>query len=350
MNNLVETILEKHKPIIYFHKDEQYFPCDADFFIQNSHLLRDNKIIDKNLNQTKLYNLSHNDTFKNFDKTFIQPFNEIVIYGFRYNYEDSPLYYYLRETEDKLYIYFFLFFAYNGTYNILNLMNIGHHYNDVEHFTYEINKNNGKLERIFFSAHGKSEGIWKSYNELELEEGPPSQFLSPVRRMSPKGSVDKENKTRPIIYCAKFGHGFYPKNGCIVRMFGFGNDLTNKGFKFSNYNYIKILKQNDNIFNPELYGWFYSNIKFGVDGTSQIYKRDYLLNEDKGSKFQTFIPEYIFDITPNIVILILILILLKLLENYLNIQNRTKKTLFVIFIFSIFIFILKYLKEVLSKI
>jgi hypothetical protein len=329
MNNLVETILEKHKPVIYFHKDENYFPCNADFFIQNSHLLKNNKIIDENMNQTKLYNISHNDKFQNFDNTFIQPFNESVIYGFRYNYEDSPLYYYLRETEDKLYIYFFLFFGYNGTYNILNLMNIGHHYNDVEHFTYEINKNNGSLERIFFSAHGKSEGIWKYYKDLEF---------------------DKENKTRPIIYCAKFGHGFYPRNGCIVRMFGFGNDLTNKGFKFSNYNYIKILKQNDNNFNPELYGWFYSNVKFGVDGTTQIYKRNYLLDEDKGSNFQTFIPEYIFDITPNIVILILILILLKLLEIYFNIKDRTKKTLFIIFVFSIFIFILKYLKEVLSKI
>jgi hypothetical protein len=329
MNNLVETILEKHKPVIYFHKDENYFPCNADFFIQNSHLIKNNKIIDENMNQTKLYNISHNDKFQNFDNTFIQPFNESVIYGFRYNYEDSPLYYYLRETEDKLYIYFFLFFGYNGTYNILNLMNVGHHYNDVEHFTYEINKNNGSLERIFFSAHGKSEGIWKYYKDLEF---------------------DKENKTRPIIYCAKFGHGFYPRNGCIVRMFGFGNDLTNKGFKFSNYNYIKILKQNDNNFNPELYGWFYSNVKFGVDGTTQIYKRNYLLDEDKGSNFQTFIPEYIFDITPNIVILILILILLKLLEIYFNIKDRTKKTLFIIFVFSIFIFILKYLKEVLSKI
>jgi hypothetical protein len=334
--SLIETILEKHKPVIYFHKDENYFPCDADYFIKNSHLIKNNKIIDENMNQTKLYNISHNDNIKNFDNTFIQPFNEIVIYGFRYNYEDSPLYYYLRETEDKLYIYFFLFFGYNGTYNILNLMNIGHHYNDVEHFTYEINKNNGNLERIFFSAHGKSEGIWKSYNELEFDE-------------ENKG-IDKENKTRPIIYCAKFGHGFYPRNGCIVRMFGFANDLTNKGFKFSNYNYIKILKQNDINFNPELCGWFYSNIKFGVDGTTQIYKRNYLLDEDKGVMFQKIIPEYIFDITPNIVILILILILLKLLENYFNIQDRTKKILFVTFIFSIFIFILKYLKEVLSKI
>jgi hypothetical protein len=335
---LFRSILEKHKPVIYFHIDENYFPCNADFFIQNSHLLKNNKIIDENMNQTKLYNISHNDKFQNFDNTFIQPFNESVIYGFRYNYEDSPLYYYLRETEDKLYIYFLLFFGYNGTYNILNLMNIGHHYNDVEHFTYEINKNNGSLERIFFSAHGKSEGIWKYYKDLEFEEP-----------LSQKG-FDKENKTRPIIYCAKFGHGFYPRNGCIVRMFGFGNDLTNKGFKFSNYNYIKILKQNDNNFNPELYGWFYSNVKFGVDGTTQIYKRNYLLDEDKGSNFQTFIPEYIFDITPNIVILILILILLKLLEIYFNIKDRTKKTLFIIFVFSIFIFILKYLKEVLSKI
>jgi len=346
MSNLIETILEKHKPIVFFHKDEIYFPCNADFFIQNSSLIINNKITDKNMNQTKIYNLSIDKNFNYSNKKmFIQPFNEMVIYGFRYNYEDSPLYYYIRETNEKIYIYFFLFFGYNGTYNILNIMDVGHHYNDVEHFTYEIDKKNKTLDRIFFSAHGKKEGTWKQYNELEFD-GPPS----PKRPMSPMGSVDKENKTRPIIYCAKFGHGFYPRSGCIIRMFGFANDLTNKGFKFSNYNYIKILKQNDNNFNPELYGWFYSNIKFGVDGTSQIYKRDYLLNEDQGVKVQKIIPEYIFDITPNIILLILILILLKLFEIYFKIQNRIKKTLFITFIFSIFIFILKILKESISKI
>ena len=324
----INTILIKYKPIIYFHKEEKYFPCDADFFVKNSNLIKNNKIIDTDISQTKLYNT------KSDKNTFIQPFNESVKYGYIYHYEDAPLYYFIRDDQikNKLYIYFFLFFGYNGSYNILNISHIGEHYNDFENFTYEINKTNGLLERIFFSAHGSNEGIWKKSDELEYEQ------------------IDNVYTQRPILYCAKNGHGFYPKNGCVIRFFGFANDLTNKGFKYSDYDYIKICKPEDKDFNPEKYGWFYSNIKLGFDGTSSIYKRKYLLEEDKGEFLQKIIPESLYDLSPNITYLFLIIILMFLVERYFSIQDRIKKIMFLTYIFIIFIFVLKLLKETISKI
>lgn len=323
----IEYILNKYKPIIYFHKDEKYFPCNADYFVKNSHLIKNNKIIDNEMNQTKLSKIQAEN-----DKIFIQPINDTIIYGFNYNYEDAPLYYFVRNDniKNKLFIYFFLFFAYNGSYNILNIANVGSHYNDVEHFTYQIDKNTDKLERIFFSAHGSDEGIWKKYDEIEFEL--------------------KDNNKRPVLYCAKNGHGFYYKPGCIFRIFGFANDLTNKGYKYSDYNYIKIDKPEDENFNPELYGWFYSNIRMGFDGTKDIYKRTYLLEENKGSLYQKIIPVSVYDLSQNFTYLILSVLFMYFIEKYFNIQNRLKKTIYIIFIFILIMIIFKYLKQTITHI
>ena len=324
----IDDLLDKYKPIIYFHKDEKYFPCNADYFVKNSHLIKNNKTIDTEMSQTKLSKIQTNDS------TFIQPINDTVIYGFNYNYQDAPLYYFIRHEPqtNKLFIYFFLFFAYNGSYNILNIVDIGEHYNDVEHFTYQIDLNTNKLERIFYSAHGSNEGIWKNVDEIE--------FVNEI----------EGGKQRPVLYCAKNGHGFYYKPGCIFRFFGFANDLTNKGHKYSDYSYIKIDKPDDKNFNPELYGWFYSNIRMGHDGTKDIYKRNYLLEEDKGASYQKIIPVSVYDFSPNFAYLILSVLFMYLVENYFNIQDRLKKTIYITFIFILIIIIFNYLKETIKDI
>ena len=322
----INKILDTYKPLIYFHKDEKYFPCNADYFIKNSNLIKNNKTIDNQMTQTKLAKISSDDN------TFIQPVNDTIIYGFNYNYEDAPLYYFIRHEPsiNKLFIYFFLFFAYNGSYNILNIDNVGYHYNDVEHFTYQIDLTNNKLERIFYSAHGSDEGMWRDTDEIEFDYS--------------------NNKQRPILYCAKNGHGFYYKEGCIVRFFGFANDLTNKGYKYSDYPYIQIHKPEDKDYNPELYGWFYSNIRMGFDGTKDIYKRKYLLNEDKGTSHQKIIPVSVYDFSPNFAYLILSVLFMYLVENYFNIQDRLKKTIYITFIFILIIIIFNYLKETIKDI
>ena len=321
----IDTILEKYKPVIYFHKDEKYFPCHPDYFIKNSNLIKNNKIIDSNMNQTKLYNYSKNDDLGDI---FIQPTDDKVIYGFNYNYEDSPLYYFIRESIDKLYIYFFLFFGYNGSYNILNVINIGEHYNDIEHFTYEFDKKTNSLSRIFFSAHGKNEGIWIKSENLEYVK----------------------NTSKPVIYCAKYGHGFYPNSGCIFRLFGFANDMTNKGFKYSDYDYNKISKETDINFNPDTSGWFYSGIKYGFNGTKEIHSRNYIKQEENGKKVLFYIHNDIHNIIPNLFNLGLFIFTMKLLEYYLNIKVQSKKIVFLFFIYLFFIFFLNLLKETIKKV
>jgi len=325
---LIDTILKKNKPVIYFHKDEKYFPCNADFFVKNSNLIKDNKIIDTNITQTKLYNISQKYNEHELNEMFIQPIDNNVKYGYKYNHNDCPLYYYTREDKEKIYIYFFLFYSYNGSYNILNIEEVGQHYNDVEHFTYEINIKTQKLERIFFSNHGKNDGIWKNINDVEM---------------------DKTEKERPVLYVAKHGHGFYPKSGCIFRIFGLANDLTNKGHKYDNYDYINILKQKDTQFDPEKYGWFYSRIRFGIDGTKDVFLREYLKKEEEISNLQLVIPEYIYDIIPILVLLFLIFIVIGVLEKYMSYKSKTKRFVYLVFMYTIFIVIVKLTKQMIES-
>lgn len=326
--NLINTILKKNKPVIYFHKDEKYFPCNADFFVKKSNLIKNNKIFDTNMTQTKLYNYSKKYNENDLNEMFIQPIDENVKYGYRYNYNDSPLYYYIRIENEKIYIYFFLFYGYNGSYNILYIDETGQHYNDVEHFTYEIDIKTQKLERIFFSNHGKNDGIWKNINDVEM---------------------DKIEKERPVLYIAKNGHGFYPKIGSIFRVYGLANDLTDKGYRFSDYEYIQILNENDKQFNSEIHGWFYSKIRFGIDGTKDIFLRDYLKKEEEGKNIQLVIPEYIYDIVPIIVILFLLFIVISVLEKYMSYISISKRFVYLVFVYTIFVIIIKLIKQMIES-
>ena len=326
--NLINTILKKNKPVIYFHKSEKYFPCNADFFVKNSILIKDNKMIDTNMTQTKLYHYSKDKNEHELNEMFIQPIDEKVRYGYRYDYNDSPLYYYVRTENEKIYIYFFLFYGYNGSYNILYIDETGQHYNDVEHFTYEIDIKTQKLERIFFSNHGKKDGIWKNINDVEM---------------------DKIERKRPVLYVAKNGHGFYPKSGSIFRVFGLANDLTDKGHKYDKYDYIQILNENDKQFDPEKHGWFYSKIRFGIDGTKDIYLRDYLRKEEEASNLQLVIPEYIYDIVPILVILFLLFVIIGVLEKYMSYNSKAKRFVYLVFVYTIFVVIVKLIKQMIES-
>jgi hypothetical protein len=161
--------------------------------------------------------------------------------------------------------------------------------------------------------------------------------------------IDKIDKERPVLYVSKNGHGFYPKTGSIFRIFGLANDLTNKGHRYDNYNYINILNEDDKKFNPEEYGWFYSKIKFGIDGTKDIYIRNYLQKEEEGTKFQLVIPEYIYDIVPIVVVLLLLFIIINVLEIYLSYKSRTKRFVYLVFMYTIFVVILKLTKQMIES-
>lgn len=69
--------------------------------------------------------------------------------------------------------------------------------------------------RVFLSAHGN--GMWY-----------PTSFPG-----KPKSTIEFEDGTHPIIYSAHGGHAMYPNVGSQKRVFGFADDITEKGKKWT---------------------------------------------------------------------------------------------------------------------
>lgn len=69
--------------------------------------------------------------------------------------------------------------------------------------------------RVFLSAHGN--GMWY-----------PTSFPG-----KPKSTIEFEDGTHPIIYSALGGHAMYPNAGKQKRIFGFADDVTKKGKKWT---------------------------------------------------------------------------------------------------------------------
>lgn len=222
MNNL--ELAELYKPIVYFHSKEPYFPSTTADYIRNCKLYKNNDIIldtIDNPNQIvsadispELSNINGTDwswSVKLHDNKENRKGAEWFVKGNNVNIELYP--------EVPSFEYYFV----NGNYELL-----GDFFDIVYTLTYPYNGTlsphdydeelciirfiNNQPVRVGLSAHGGYE--WYNY-----------------------GNMEKENN-RIVIYAAKESHAFYnePKN--YYRIFGFGSDLTDKGYKVDNLNLL----------------------------------------------------------------------------------------------------------------
>lgn len=205
------------KPISYLHSKEKYFPINLEKYLNNVNIKKNNE------EPFKLdWKNNNNYTGTNDDKFELQPINGNNNSVFRGNPDINEVKYIVKvnEIEDntKYQIIFFFFYGYNGETRILhNLVKIGKHYCDIENIYIICNKKlldesddnesaRKSIEKIYFSAH------------------------SGVRVMDPKVCEFEDN--RPVVYIANRSHASYPKPGLYFRIFGFGNDYTEKNYKW----------------------------------------------------------------------------------------------------------------------
>jgi hypothetical protein len=174
---------------------------------------------------------------------------------------EIPVYTVLKKTEEKkdiLYeIQYLSFFAFNGAYKIgkipfvnnLFLVGANAHESDLEHITIKVKLNKGTqqttLEKVYYGSHGTKEGVW----------------------IAPKDVPFYPGTARPISYVALGGHGNYHKEGEYVRIFGYANDLAEKGKLWIPEIEMIYLKNDDN-FDPLKMGWVYHKGALGPRGVS----------------------------------------------------------------------------------
>ena len=264
----MESLVAKFTPIIYMHPEEKYYPVDINWLLKSSTLknFNDNTTI-KSPTQRDLYNIAQKYNFQaRKDGDVVLSFDPLSYRG-QSPVSDVPIYALVREKNDKIYITYIILFAYNGTYNIAGLAEVGEHPGDMEHITVEASKD-GTLLRAFFSAHGVKDGRWVKAEEIEKENG------------------------KIVGYNAVNGHGLYPYEGTAFRFGGAANDILIKGEKWEPVSSI-IYPKEDPRFNIDTMGWSVYNSRFGgsldkpnTDGITGLPDKDWI--EDIDNPDETF--------------------------------------------------------------
>ena len=204
-------LIQQWSPIIYHHKNEQYFPCSFPWLMLYSTLIDYNTpepTIISPITSDSLFNISRQYNFERHgDGDIIWSFSN-ELYPGQHPTSNVPIYAISKRVNQKLYITYFTLYAYNCDYNILNIAKTGSHPCDLEHIMLEIDPNTNTLLRVLFSSHTPKDGRWVDVKDIEFEN----------------------NKV--VAYAALYGHGLYPKQGMIIRLLGLANDYTSKDIRW----------------------------------------------------------------------------------------------------------------------
>lgn len=91
---------------------------------------------------------------------------------------------------------------------------LGYHHGDRERIIMLQNKTSRAIDYVYFNAHGRGQGVWKDYDECEVN--------------LTDGSL--------IVYVARGSHAFYPHAGVYFRIFGLANDYcSSRGEYMTSY-------------------------------------------------------------------------------------------------------------------
>ena len=226
-------LIQQWSPIIYHHRNEQYFPCSFPWLMLYSTLIDYNTpepTIFSPITSESIFNVSQHYNFERHgDGDIIWSFSN-ELYPGQHPTSNVPIYGILKRVDRKIYITYFILYAYNGAYNILNIAKAGEHPGDLEHLTLEIDEQSNTLLRVLFSSHTPKDGRWVHPKDIEFEN----------------------NKI--VAYAALHGHGLYPKQGMIIRLIGLANDYTSKDIRWEP-NVEVVYPFGDPKFNISTMGW-----------------------------------------------------------------------------------------------
>ena len=239
------------KPIFYLFHGEQMFPSSIDYILENSDLIQDNNVLMKRpITNQSLYDLSDR-------KNLYLDIDDGIITG-QTNLSQVPVYAIYRETDTFYEIIYITVFPYNGSYNVLHLEKVGHHYGDIEHVSIRIKKDfTYKKEDIicvFFGAHRSEDGKWIYFEDLEFEQD------------------------RLVVYVAKDGHGNYHKPYMALRHFGLANDYFDKDIRWDPPVNILYFKDHPK-FDKNTMGWMYFSGLIGENGISSVSSKSWFNGE-----------------------------------------------------------------------
>lgn len=230
----IESLVTDYKPVFVFSKEEKYYPCSAEYIISHSQLYSDD---------TMIYDYGEvTDTIlgSNVGNSL-----KINPESYRGQIETAPVYYFTRQSDYFIDIVFFLYFTYNGAFNVLGI-SVGDHEADIEHVTLRLDLVTRQVIAIYYSAHS-DEGRWIDKKDIKF--------------------IDK----RPIVYVAKYSHAMYHTEGRQWRIMGFANDKTDFGFAWNDYDLTGVEEDSPR--------WMSYTGKWSRDGVNSVIVKDWWLTQ-----------------------------------------------------------------------
>lgn len=209
-------VAERHRPTLYLHPHEQYYPGDILKYFENS---EENpfpgETSDGNGTPTYLVGrrpLDMDPLAEKFDS------NIPIIYRLSYN-----------GTRLRSITYFF-WWRFNGSKRIASIYPTGAHWADMEQFVVKFHPTQVNVVAYFgLSSHGDmlvaniSPDLRNRYLFPDITE---DKVMEIIRKSV---NVDLDNTGYPIIFAAHNSHALYPKAGAYLRFRAFGNDYCGKG-------------------------------------------------------------------------------------------------------------------------
>jgi len=172
-------LVENHRPVLFFHPQEEYFPCDFEDYIESARV-NDSSLIDIVQKRPELnFYTARISAFSNQQEKILKEYNPSD-----QELANVPLFVCYKGTVDKMLLITYAF-----------MFNYGDdHFADLQYITVHLEK--CQVKRIYFSRH--EGGKW----------------------------VDSKNigyfgaNTRPIVYVSQKNHACYPTPGIHLRHWG----------------------------------------------------------------------------------------------------------------------------------
>ena len=229
----IPELVENHRPVLFFHPDEQFFPTDFEDYVQSA-TVQDVSLVEVVQKRPEL----------NFYTARISPFSrqqqELLksYHPTEQELANVPLFVCHKGTADKMLLITYAF-----------MFNYGEdHFADLQYITIHLEKT--KIKRIYFSRHDG--GQWIDAKNVSFYES-----------------------ERPMIYVSKNNHACYPTAGVHLRYWGFCWDrcsgpLANHGRK-----------------------WDPSQIVYIPDGESECFRRFKWMFYQGSLSHNKYIPSFV---------------------------------------------------------
>ena len=237
-------------PVLFFNKQEKYYPLNAEWFIQNSKLYVRSRTGKKVKGEWELVNdkPTGENIIINYDKDKeygLLPDKSVWVgqkdelqrvncYGNVRLFPKQMIHPELRSRFPLVYELKIAFlYAYNGNVFFIQSYPIGTHTGDIEHITVRIDGNTDTILEVFYAAHSSMEGRWIPseffyntckeifYNNHKQNE----KSVLKQYNLNSKYKVDRirrddyntdiflelyKNTQKPMVYPARYSHASYP--------------------------------------------------------------------------------------------------------------------------------------------